>query len=84
MRYLYSRGLAKSLLSRRTDCTGCFIKLPPPPHGDSEPCDISGSGYLIAKLITAQDVNAHSGGADHSKQKMTADTDLPVGKRQYI
>ena len=53
-------------------------------QGDSEPCNISGSPYLIEKLITAQGLNAYFGRADHGKRKRSADGDLLTRKRQRI
>jgi hypothetical protein len=38
-------------------------------QGDSEPCNISGSLYLLEKLITAQGLKANFRRADHSKKK---------------
>ncbi|KAH8591179.1 hypothetical protein B0O99DRAFT_719438 [Bisporella sp. PMI_857] len=53
-------------------------------QGDSEPCNISGSPYLIEKLISAQTLDAHFGGADHGKRKRSAEGDLAARKRQRI
>ncbi|PVH69548.1 hypothetical protein DL98DRAFT_624539 [Cadophora sp. DSE1049] len=53
-------------------------------QGDSEPCNISGSPYLIEKLIIAQGLNAHFGRADHGKRKRSVDGDLFTRKRQRI
>jgi hypothetical protein len=53
-------------------------------QGDSDPCHISGSPYMIDKLISAQGFDAHFGRADHRGRKRVADSDLPAGKRQRI
>ncbi len=53
-------------------------------QGESEPCNISGSPYLIEKLILAQGLDAHFGGAHYGKRKRSADGGLPTKKRQRI
>jgi hypothetical protein len=53
-------------------------------QGDAEPCNISGSPYLIDKLITAQGLDAHFGRAHHGKRKSLAECDLPARKRLRI
>jgi hypothetical protein len=53
-------------------------------QGDSEPCNISGSPYLIEKLISAQGLDAHFRGAHHGKRKRSAEGDLAARKRQRI
>lgn len=53
-------------------------------QGDSDPCHISGSPYMIDKLISAQGFDAHFGRADHRKRKRLADSDLPARKRQRV
>jgi hypothetical protein len=53
-------------------------------QGESELCNISGSPYSIEKLITAQDLNAPFGTADHGKRKRSADSELLARKRQRI
>ena len=52
-------------------------------QGDPEPCNISGSPYLIEKLISAQGLDAHFGGAHH-KRKRSADGGLTTRKKQRI
>jgi hypothetical protein len=53
-------------------------------QSDSEPCNISGSPYLIERLITAQDLDAHFGTADHGTRKRSADGEQSPRKRQRI
>ncbi|KAI9772432.1 MAG: hypothetical protein M1840_000635 [Geoglossum simile] len=51
---------------------------------ESEPCNISGSPFLIDKLVLAQGLNAFFGRADHRKRKMLSDSNVPARKRQRI
>jgi hypothetical protein len=51
---------------------------------DSEPCNISGSPYLIQELISEQELDAHFGGAHHGKRKRPAEGDLEARKRLRI
>jgi hypothetical protein len=53
-------------------------------QGDSDPCHISGSPYLMDKLISAQGFNNHFGRADHRKRQRAAEVDLPFRKRQRV
>jgi hypothetical protein len=53
-------------------------------QGGLEPCNISGSPYLVKRLITAQSLDAHFGTADHGKLKRSADGEQPPRKRQCI
>jgi hypothetical protein len=53
-------------------------------QGDLEPCNISGSPYLIKRLITAQRLDAHFGTADHGKLKRSANSEQSPRKRQRI
>jgi hypothetical protein len=53
-------------------------------QGESEPRNISGSPYLIKKLISAQGLDAHFGRPDHGKRKRSAEGDLAARKRQRI
>jgi hypothetical protein len=53
-------------------------------QSDSEPCNISGSPYLIERLISAQGLDAHFGRADHGKRKRLTDSELSHRKRQRI
>jgi hypothetical protein len=53
-------------------------------QGDSDPCHISGSPYMIDKLISAQGFDAHFGRADHRKRKRSSDSDLSARKRQRM
>jgi hypothetical protein len=52
-------------------------------QSDSEPCNISGSPYLIERLITTQDLDAHFGTADYGKRRRSAGEQSPK-KRQRI
>jgi hypothetical protein len=38
-------------------------------HGDSKPCNINRSLYLMKRLISAQGLDAYFRRADHNKQK---------------
>jgi hypothetical protein len=51
---------------------------------DSEPYNISGSPYLIEKLISAQGLDTHFRRAYHGKRKRSADGGLPTKKRRRI
>jgi hypothetical protein len=53
-------------------------------QGDSEPCNISGSPYLIEKLVSEQELDAVFGGAHHGKRKRSAEGNLAARKRQRI
>jgi hypothetical protein len=53
-------------------------------QGDSEPCNISGSTYSVERLISAQELDAHFGRADHGKRKRSVDGDLPARKKLRI
>jgi hypothetical protein len=53
-------------------------------QGDLEPCNISGSPYLIKRLITIQRLNAYFRTADYGKLKRLADGEQSLRKRQCI
>ncbi|KAH8650337.1 acyl transferase/acyl hydrolase/lysophospholipase [Tricladium varicosporioides] len=51
---------------------------------DAELCHISGSPYLIDKLISAQGLDAHFGRAHHGKRKSLVECELPARKRLRV
>jgi hypothetical protein len=53
-------------------------------HSDLEPCNISGSLYLVERLISAQGLEAYFGRADYGKRKRSVDGDQPARKRLRI
>ncbi|OBT42915.1 hypothetical protein VE00_07270 [Pseudogymnoascus sp. WSF 3629] len=52
-------------------------------QGDSEACNISGSPYLVNKLVSAQGLDAHFGRADHRKRKRSVGK-LSARKRLWV